>query len=84
MTWAVDAVAHGVMETSSHVPLPSHAPCLIRLYTSDHSLVLLSGFVATKERWLSTFKDGHVMGLRLNEDDEKQPSRDETSEDTMW
>eukprot|EP00752_Nemacystus_decipiens_P011329 g10067.t1 len=39
----------------------------IKLFPADHSLVVLTGFVATLERWLSVFKDGHVMGLRLAE-----------------
>ena len=34
---------------------------------TDNSLVAMRGFVATGERWLSAFKDGHVMGLRLTE-----------------
>lgn len=38
---------------------------LDRLPPPDHALVVLTGFVATLERWLSVFKDGHIMGLRL-------------------
>ncbi|CAN0080547.1 unnamed protein product, partial [Scytosiphon promiscuus] len=37
----------------------------VKLFPADHSLVVLSGFVATLDRWLSVFKDGHVIGLRL-------------------
>ncbi|CAM9323251.1 unnamed protein product, partial [Discosporangium mesarthrocarpum] len=41
----------------------------VRIYPADHSLVVLSGFKETSARWLSVFKDGHLMGLRLREYD---------------
>lgn len=44
------------------------------LPNTDHSLVVLTGFVATLERWLSVFKDGHVMGLRLADTPENTSS----------
>lgn len=41
----------------------------LKIDFADHSRVVLSGFVATGERWLSAFMDGHIMGLRLTEND---------------
>eukprot|EP00903_Cladosiphon_okamuranus_P016096 g14858.t1 len=52
----------------------------IKVFPADHSLVVLTGFVATLERWLSVFKDGHVMGLRLADTSENTSSGGGTSD----
>lgn len=50
---------------SDHSQNDSASFARIIISRTDHSLVVLSGFVTTLDRWLSVFKDGHVMGLRL-------------------
>ncbi|CAM9610698.1 unnamed protein product, partial [Choristocarpus tenellus] len=42
----------------------------VHIYPSDKALIVLSGFKENKARWLSVFKDRHVMGLRLCEFDD--------------
>ncbi|CAM9454807.1 unnamed protein product, partial [Pylaiella littoralis] len=46
----------------------------IKVFPADHSLVVLSGFVATCERWLSVFQGSHVMGLRLTDTSDRASS----------
>ncbi|CAM9365678.1 unnamed protein product, partial [Phaeothamnion confervicola] len=36
----------------------------LRLFPSDHAVIVMTAFPAAGERWLTVFKDGHVMGLR--------------------
>ncbi|CAM9413076.1 unnamed protein product, partial [Hapterophycus canaliculatus] len=58
-------VALGALMDVSKADLDRAKTKSVKLFPADHSLVVLSGFVATLSRWLSVFKDGNVMGLRL-------------------
>ncbi|CAM9405657.1 unnamed protein product [Ectocarpus sp. 4 AP-2014] len=73
-------VALGALMDISKADLDRAKTRSIKLFPADHSLVVMSGFVATSQRWLSVFKDQHVMGLRLTDKSDNTSPRGRTGE----
>ncbi|CAM9950707.1 unnamed protein product, partial [Ectocarpus sp. 12 AP-2014] len=73
-------VALGALMDISKADLDRAKTKSIKLFPADHSLVVMSGFVATSQRWLSVFKDQHVMGLRLADKSDNTSPRGRTGE----
>ncbi|CAM9091877.1 unnamed protein product [Ectocarpus fasciculatus] len=73
-------VALGALMDISKADLDRAKTKSIKLFPADHSLVVMSGFVATSQRWLSVFKDQHVMGLRLTDKSDNTSPRGGTGE----